>query len=141
MTLNATTRFHVTLNEASAAVIRAATADPNEIGTAQEQIDQLDQWSKAIQSRPESIVFQNAISEVATGAFLLISGLYRPAFTSLRLFLELSLAAVHFSANRLELAEWVQGRKDVVWSALIDPENGILSRRYASAFFPLIPIQ
>lgn len=134
--LNATTKFHLSLNEASAAVIKKSTDDPAEIGNGQEYINQLDQWLKAIPNRPESIVLQNAISEAAFGEFLLLSGLYRPAFTALRLFLEMSLASVHFSANRLELAEWFQGKRDVVWASLIDKENGVLSKRYTDAFFP-----
>src|SRR5205823_6653593 len=43
---------------------------------------------------------------------------------------------VHFSANRLELAEWLNGARDVKWASLIDQESGVLSTRYADAFFP-----
>ena len=135
---NALMKYHLTLNQASAAVIEAAIADPTEVGSGHERINQLDQWSKALKNRPEAAVLRNAISEAALGEFLLVSGLYRPAFASLRLFLEMSFAAIHFSANRIELTEWLQGRKDVVWSALIDAENGVLSRRYADAFFPAL---
>src|SRR5437762_10572024 len=50
--------------------------------------------------------------------------------------LELSLASVHFSTNRLELAEWLNGGRDVKWASLADGEQGVLSVRYADAFFP-----
>lgn len=136
MTLNASTKFYLKLNRDVADAIELATADPAEIGPIQEKLDALTQWERALASRPECRVLLSAISEATVGAFLLISGLYRPAFVSLRLFLEMSLAMVHFSSNRLDLAEWTQGRTDVNWSALIDAEGGVLSRRYANAFFP-----
>jgi hypothetical protein len=136
MTANATTRYHLKLNKAVARVIEHSTADPGEVGRIQEKIDELTQWERVLSNRPESLVLRSAISEATVGAFLLISGLYRPAFVSLRLFLEMSLAMVHFSSNRLDLAEWTQGRRDVNWSELIDSGVGVLSRRYADAFFP-----
>jgi hypothetical protein len=117
-------------------VIESATEDPAQAGIIHQKVEELGFWREALSNRPESIALQSAISEAAVGAFLLMSGLYRPAFVSLRLFFELSLATVHFSSNRLELAEWVQGRRDVSWSSLIDQEHGVLSLRYADAFFP-----
>lgn len=63
-------------------------------------------------------------------------GMYRQAFSSLRLALELGLSAAFFSVNKLEQYEWMHGRTDIVWAKLIDRENGVLSKRYALAFFP-----
>jgi len=135
---NATTSFYQRLNDAAGIVIASATADPGEIGRVQHQIDELNQWRETLANRPESVALQSAISEATVGVFLLVSGLYRPAFVSLRLLLELSLATVHFATNRLELAEWVQGRRDVRWSILINQEQGVLSHRYSDAFFPAL---
>jgi hypothetical protein len=133
---NATTQFYLSLNEAARTSIEQATADPTELGNAQQQIDDLNCWGQVLTARPETVAFQNALQEATIGLFLLASGLYRSAFVSLRLFLELSLASVHFSVNRLELAEWLAGSRDIKWGALIDSDEGILSVRYASAFFP-----
>ncbi|MCG8550936.1 MAG: hypothetical protein MI799_11090 [Desulfobacterales bacterium] len=63
-------------------------------------------------------------------------GMYRQAFASLRLSLEMGLGAVHFSIHKLELQEWIDGRADIKWASLIDENNGILSVRFAKAFFP-----
>ncbi|WP_321828804.1 hypothetical protein [Thalassovita sp.] len=63
-------------------------------------------------------------------------GLYRQAFSALRLALELGLGACHFSVHRLELNEWLDGRGDIKWSHLIDEDKGVLSSRFAKAFFP-----
>ena len=76
------------------------------------------------------------MTEAALGLVSLVSGVYRAAFGSLRLFLELALSAEYFAANRLELAEWLRGTRDITWSSLIDSDNGVLSHRYAAAFFP-----
>jgi hypothetical protein len=133
---NATASLYLALNSASRAVIEPATLDPAELGKAQERIDELMQWRKILVTRPESVALQHAIHEATIGLFLTVSGLYRPAFVALRLFVELSLGSVHFSVNRLELAEWLQGRRDINWAGLIDPDNGVLSVRHANAFFP-----
>lgn len=63
-------------------------------------------------------------------------GLYRQAFSALRLALELGLGASYFSVHRLELNEWLGGRGDIKWSHLIDEDRGVLSPRFAKAFFP-----
>lgn len=65
----------------------------------------------------------------------LVLGLYRQAFSSLRLAFEMGLAAVYFSVNKMELHEWLDGRTDIKWSCLVDEENGVLSKRFAKAFF------
>ena len=83
----------------------------------------------------------SALNEAVTGLYLVAGGAYRPALTALRLFLELSLASIFFSANRLELAEWVAGNKDIFWSQLVDYDNGVLSTRYTKAFFPELSIE
>ena len=62
-------------------------------------------------------------------------GLYRQAFSSLRLAFEMGLAAMYFSVNKLELHEWLDGRTDIKWLSLIDEKNGVLSKRFAKAFF------
>jgi len=85
---------------------------------------------------PETYVWRAAIREYQFALLALAQGHYRNAFVSLRLFLELALAAVHYSAHRLELQEWLDGHRDLNWSALTDSENGVLSSRFARAFFP-----
>jgi hypothetical protein len=61
--------------------------------------------------------------------------MYRQAFASLRLALEMGLGATHFSVHKMELNEWLDGRADIKWSSLVDTENGVLSKRFSNAFF------
>jgi hypothetical protein len=62
-------------------------------------------------------------------------GLYRQAFSSLRLALEMAMGCVSFSINKLEHYEWLNGKGDIKWAKLIDKENGVLSVRFSDAFF------
>jgi hypothetical protein len=135
-TNNATRAYYLNLNSDARSVIEQASADPAALGRAQEQVAELDRWRELLSGRPESIALRHGVYEATVGLFLLVSGLYRPAFVSLRLFMELCLASIHFSVNRLDLAEWLGGRRDNKWSELIDGDKGVLSIRYADAFFP-----
>jgi hypothetical protein len=97
-------------------------------------------WHAVVHTRVGATVIKYAAGEIQLSALSLVYGLYRQAFTSLRLSLELSLSAIFFSTNELEFREWEQGKKDIYWSQLIattsDTNNGIFSKRYAEAFFP-----
>jgi hypothetical protein len=136
MAENPTKEYYFALNTASRGVIEAATTDPSSLGPAQQFLDDLQTWRDVLTPRPEAIVLGHSITEATLGLFSLVSGVYRAAFGSLRLFLELSLSTQYFSVNRLELAEWKKGTGDITWSSLIDSDNGVLSHRYAGAFLP-----
>ena len=62
-------------------------------------------------------------------------GMYRQAFSSLRLALEMGLGAAYFSIHKLELQEWLIGKTDIKWSSLIDENDGVLSKRFSKGFF------
>lgn len=64
------------------------------------------------------------------------SGLYVHAYAGLRLFLELSFAAVYFSANELHRRKWIADRKDFSWSKALDESDGVLSRDFVAEFSP-----
>jgi hypothetical protein len=65
-----------------------------------------------------------------------VQGLYRQAFTALRLFLELTLAAVFYSANELRLIEWMDNRTDINWKRITQKNGGVFTERFARAFMP-----
>jgi hypothetical protein len=54
---------------------------------------------------------------------------------ALRLSFELLLGTAYFSANELHLRQWLCGERDIVWSALIDSESGVLSKQFVRAFY------
>jgi hypothetical protein len=77
-----------------------------------------------------------AAREYEFAMLALVQGHYRHAFTGLRLCLELCVASVYFATHRLELQEWLDGRTDILWARMLDLENGVLSKRFARAFYP-----
>ncbi|NPU11796.1 hypothetical protein HL666_13575 [Bradyrhizobium sp. 83002] len=89
-----------------------------------------------ISARPEADVFLLAIREYHFSLCALASANYRHAFISLRLFFELSLASIQFSASELKLRLWLANRSDIVWSTLIHEDNGVFGAAFMSAFQP-----
>lgn len=92
-------------------------------------------WLERI-TGPETQQLQAARRELALAEYTASSGLYRQAFAGLRLFLELSFAAVHFSVNELERRQWISDRIDFSWSRALDEETGVLSRQFVVEFAP-----
>lgn len=80
-------------------------------------------------------MLETVCAQLESATFSMMLGLYRQAFSSLRLALELGLGAIYFSSNKVELHEWLEGRIDIKWSRLVDEDNGVLSKRFINAFF------
>ena len=87
-----------------------------------------------IKGRPEAKVLTFAIREYQFALYAVAAGNYRHAFISLRLFFELSLSTIHFSASEIKYRKWLAKIDDIAWAALIDRENGIYSVSFISAF-------
>lgn len=60
---------------------------------------------------------------------------YRQANMSLRLFLELALGAVQFSAHEIDARLWLSGGKDNRWGEIVSEDTGVFSKRFCCAFF------
>jgi len=82
----------------------------------------------------ESVALKAAVREYQFSILALSLGNYRSAFSALRLFLELTFASVRWSVNEQELREWQKGERDLNWTALIDLESGILSKKVLRLF-------
>lgn len=95
-----------------------------------------DAMKMAISSRPEAAVFDFAVKEYQYAMFALVSGQYRHAFVGLRIFFELMLATVQFSAHEIDYRMWAKDSKDINWSGLKDSENGVFSKNFIRAFNP-----
>lgn len=98
-------------------------------------VQDLERWYAVLKSRPESCLLSASSSEYQFALLAVVLGQYRQSFMSLRLSLELALGAIHFSANELKLRQWLKGRQDLVWAAIVDAEIGIFSRPFISAFY------
>ena len=108
----------------------------DKIATSYQFATELEDWCKVLCNRTEVELLKVATMEYSFALLALIQGHYRHSFKSLRLVLELTLQAVHLSSNELCLREWIDNRKDTIWSSIISNEDGVFSTRFAQAFFP-----
>jgi hypothetical protein len=93
-------------------------------------------WTDEIIGRPEAKQLQDARRELGFATYAACSGLYRLAYGGLRLFLELSVAAVYFSANELHRRRWISDRADFSWAKALDEADGVLSPGFVREFLP-----
>ncbi|MET7462446.1 hypothetical protein [Nonomuraea sp. NPDC005501] len=93
-------------------------------------------WEERLKGRPETKQLGDARRELAFAIFAASTGLYRLAYAGLRVFLELSFAAVYFSANELHRRQWIGDRKDFSWTSALDMESGVLSKSFVREFTP-----
>ncbi|MBN9484248.1 MAG: hypothetical protein BGO70_12175 [Bacteroidetes bacterium 43-93] len=94
------------------------------------------EFSEYLFDKKEIELLNTVSTQIESSTLNLTLGLYRQAFSSLRLAFEMALGAVYFSINKLEHFEWLKGTTDIKWAKLIDKDNGVLSTRFSNAFFP-----
>ena len=95
-----------------------------------------DVFKMAIADRPEAKVLDSAVKEYQFAIYALVVGQYRHAFVGLRLFFELMLATVQFSAHEIDYRLWEKDSKDINWSSLKDNQSGVFSTNFIKAFNP-----
>lgn len=88
----------------------------------------------ALSNRYESHLIELAIKEYDFALLALATGTYRNAFAGLRLFFELSLAAIYFSAHEIDYRLWLAKSKDIYWSSLTHLDTGVFSNTFSTAF-------
>ncbi|EJL6845627.1 hypothetical protein NMS89_003755, partial [Vibrio cholerae] len=123
------------LNEKTQEIFQHSLKERNKLGELHHQASCIYEVSEILRESEERDMLVKVSVQLESANFNITLGLYRQAFTSLRLAFEMGLAAIYFSANKLELHEWLHGKADIKWSKLIDEDNGVLSLRYSRAFF------
>lgn len=89
-----------------------------------------------LENRPERNMFALARLEFQRALHAAAFAQYRQAHISLRLFYELSLSSVLFSAHEIDAQLWLRGQKDVNWNSIISTDTGIFSNSFLGAFWP-----
>ncbi|MGB9938839.1 hypothetical protein [Methanosarcina sp.] len=97
-------------------------------------LSDLEIWMRVLSLRPEVTILQAASREYQFSLLALALGQYRQAFMALRLFLELSLTSVHFSAHELDFRIWEKKNGDIKWNILVDNDNGVFSKQFVEVF-------
>jgi len=93
------------------------------------------EYSEYLFDKNEKELLSAVSAQIESSTLNATLGLYRQAFSSLRLAFEMALGCVSFSIDKLEHYEWLKGKGDIKWSKLIEKENGVLSVRFSNAFF------
>lgn len=128
--------YYTKLNLQSQKIFQETLENSHNLGKCHHFSSFISEFSDCIADNDIKKILQTVFIQLESATLNLALGLYRQAFSSLRLAFELGLGAIHFSINRLELEEWKAGVCDIKWSKLIDNDNGVLSNRFCKAFFP-----
>ncbi|MEI8592740.1 hypothetical protein [Photobacterium sp. Hal280] len=123
------------LNSESQNVFTKTILEKEKLGTLHHLASCIFEFSDCLLDPQERQMLVTVSTQLESATLNLTLGLYRQAFSSLRLALEMGLATMYFSVNKMELHEWLDGRTDIKWSKLVDEENGVLSNRFTKAFF------
>ena len=123
------------LNNESQGIFKESLRFKDKLGASHHRSACIYEFSQHIVDTSEREILKTVSAQLESATLCACKGMYRQAFVSLRLALEMGLAAAHFSAHKLELQEWLNGRKDIKWSTLIDENDGVISARFAKAFF------
>ncbi len=123
------------LNAESQSVFSESLSKKENLGKLHHLSSCIYEFSSFVRDPQEKRILETVSAQLESSNYSLIIGLHRQAFSSMRLALEMGLAAIYFSASKLEMHEWLDGRMDIKWSRLIDEENGVLSKRFIKAFF------
>lgn len=123
------------LNDEAQSIFKETLSFNKELGNSHHRSACIYEFSQHISDPSEKEILKTVSAQLESATLSACCGMYRQAFTSLRLALEMGLAAAYFSAHKLELHEWLDGRSDIKWSSLIDDDNGVISSRFAKAFF------
>jgi hypothetical protein len=128
-------KYFEKLNNESQDVFRRSKLEKEKLGTLHHLSSCVYEFSECVIDPQERKILETLCVQLEAATFNLALGLYRQAFSSLRLALEMGLAAIYFSSNKVELHEWLDGRMDIKWYLLTDEDNGVLSKRFVKAFF------
>ncbi|MBA3010225.1 MAG: hypothetical protein KKF12_09375 [Proteobacteria bacterium] len=123
------------LNLESQKIFSQTISEKEKLGTLHHLSSCIYEFAKCLPDPQERVILVTVSAQLESATFNLALGLYRQAFASLRLAFEMGLAAIYFSVNKMELHEWLDGRSDIKWTNLVDEEKGVLSKRFAKAFF------
>lgn len=129
-------KYYKDLKAQTDTVFIASIENSDLIGSVHDTLICLNDWKRVINNQSTSKILLNVIEQIDLSCLLSLNGLYRQSFSTLRLALEMVSASIYFSAFNLEYNEWQKGGYDIRWAVIMDSESGILSSRFAKAYFP-----
>jgi hypothetical protein len=123
------------LHRASEACIEESTSRRStELGRILQLDADIGLWEVAVTGRPEHDVLAKARLELGFTVYSACLGLYLQAFSNLRVFLELSFAAIAFSVDDLRRRQWLADDVSFSFSKKITEDDGLFSPAYLKAY-------
>lgn len=127
--------YYTILNSETTRIFNESLADNKMQSNTHDLVSNLQIWYKLLKNNESSNMLFNAIEELDISCLQMMQGLYRGAFASMRLSLEMLCGSIYFSAHNIEYKEWSHGNRDLSWSQLVCPDNGVFSKRFTDAYF------
>lgn len=129
--------YYQRLNNKSQNIFTSTLERPEVLAKGHSAALSLYQFRSCIAS-DEATMLEVVCTQFETSCLAMTYGLYRSAFTSIRLALEFGLGSLYFSTNKLAYREWCNGltEADIKWATINSEESGVFSQRFALAFFP-----
>jgi len=123
------------IHQASGTCIEESTSHRStELGRILQLDADIGLWEVAIAGRPGHDVLAKARRELGFTVYSACSGLYLQAFSNLRVFLELSFAAIAFSVDDLRRRQWLADDFSFSFSKKITEDDGLFSHAYLKAY-------
>ena len=129
------TEYLERINKESQVIFKETIRDSATLGKAHHLSSCIFEFSEFLFDIHEKEMLSAVSAQLESATLSLSLGLYRQAFSSLRLAFEMGLGVTYFSINKMEHYEWIEGKMDIKWARLIDKEKGVLSIRFTNAFF------
>ena len=120
-------------DRASASIEQSMALYAPRFGRLLQQEADISEWEKML-TKPVADVLERARRELGFAVYCAAGGLYLQAWSTLRVVLELSFAAVHFSTNDLARRAWLSDREQFRWSSVLDAKTGVLSPQFVSDY-------
>lgn len=114
-------------------IVKSTNSHLADLGELQQIDAEFDLWTNYMLNH-DIRQFFIARREFAMANYCASSGMYRQAYSSLRVFLELSFATVYFSAHEFDRRRWEKGKLDYSWRLGLDEQSGVLSKEFVEVF-------
>lgn len=96
----------------------------------------LQMWIEIIPEDNYKVLLDNSRQSLELSLISQTYCLYRNAFSSLRLSMEMLFGGIYFSTATLDFIEWTKSSRDLNWITINNLDNGVISHRFCNAFFP-----
>jgi hypothetical protein len=108
--------------------------NPEVFSRIMQYIDILNYYRIILQDVDQSIILDEINYDLLCSINNAANGMYRVANMCTRSAIELGIGFLYFVDNNFKYLLWKQNKYDIKWSALLDEENGVITKNYLGLF-------